>query len=343
ELIITGQIGTGKTSLAKKFGGWVQQKSDEYHTNIKFVHVNCRRNRTAYMILMAIARELNSHVPTRGYSADELMEMVVELLEGKSATLLLVLDEIDFAVNNGAEDLLYALTRTSDERRYVNHGIALILIARSTAFLEKLDQSTRSSLLSATISLNPYSKEQLYTILESRIHISFVDGSVSSESIDLAAEIASSRGDARQALELVWYAGKFADKEASSIVYPEHVRLAKSNVDPSLLRNVVETLSLHKLLLLLGIARQLRLTRSANITTGDAKQAYSILCEEFGVSSRKHTQLWEYLKEFEKSDIIVLKLSGQGQRGTTQLISLHDASTKELEVAVLKRIKISDK
>ena len=115
KIVITGSVGTGKTSISKKFGDWVERKSEDIKVVIKYVHINCRRNRTPFMILLAIARELSPHIPTRGYSADELMEMIVDLLEARAMTMLLVLDEIDYALARGSNDLLYALTRTNDE------------------------------------------------------------------------------------------------------------------------------------------------------------------------------------------------------------------------------------
>ena len=87
RMIISGPVGSGKTSIAKMFGLWAQKKGKDENLNIKYVHINCRRNRTPFMILLAITRELNSHVPTRGYSADELMEMIVEILEVKQSTI----------------------------------------------------------------------------------------------------------------------------------------------------------------------------------------------------------------------------------------------------------------
>lgn len=339
RIIISGPVGTGKTSVAKMFGLWAQKKGKEENHNIKYVHINCRRNRTPFMILLAITRELNSHVPTRGYSADELMEMIVELLEVKQSTMLLVLDEIDYAVDRGSEDLLYALTRTSDDKQDTGHRIALILIARSTNFLSRLDLSTSSSLSAAIMPLSQYTKSQLIDILEDRVLQSFVFDSVTQDCILLTAEIATVKGDARHALEIMWYAGKFADKEGSSIVYPEHVRYAKANIEPSLLRGALEDMTLHKLLLLVSITRRLRYTQAAYLTTGEVEESYHIVCEEFNETPRKHTQIWEYLKEFEKHGILVSKKSSTGQRGNTQLISIQDASVAELEKEVVKRLK----
>lgn len=339
KMIITGSVGTGKTSLAKKFGLWVNKKDAEGMLNIKYVHINCRRNRTPFMIFLSIARELNSHIPSRGYSADELMEMIVELLEVKKMTLLLVLDEIDFVPIQESSNLLYTLSRTTDDREDPKHRIALILIAQKTNFLNHLDRSTKSSLSAATMELKTYTKHQLVKIIEERIKESFVHGSVSKESIDLAGEIAALRGDARRALELMWYAGKHADKENSSLVYPDHVRLAKANIEPSILRQVIKVLPKHKLMLLIGIARQLLYTHAAYITTGNAEITYHIVCEEYEIMPRKHTQIWEYLKEFENIGILSMKKSGIGQRGKTKHISIQDVSALELEKEVLKRLQ----
>ena len=339
RMIITGSVGTGKTSISKKFGYWAQEKGNKEKINIKYIHINCRRNRTPFMILLSITRELNSHVPTRGYSADELMEMIVELLEARGSTMILVLDEIDFAIDRGGNDLLYALTRTADDRQNPGHRVALILISRNMNFLSNLDSSTRSSLSAATMKLEPYTKSQLEKILENRIKQSFIMGSVTWECTQLTAEIAAIRGDARHALELMWYAGKFADKEGSSIIYPEHVRQAKANVEPTLLKQSIDELNKHKLMLLLAIARQLRYNHAAHVTTGNAEEAYLMVCEEYRTSPRKHTQIWEYLKEFEKTGILVTEKSGIGQRGNTQLISIQDASALELEKEVIKRLQ----
>lgn len=339
KMIIYGPVGSGKTTIAKKFGSWIEDKTKDEKAKIQYVHVNCRRNKSPYMILLYIAKVLNSHVPARGYSSDELMEMIVEILEAKNLTIFLVLDELDYIMDKALSDLLYGFTRTNDEKQNPGHRVALLLISRSISFLDFLDNSTKSSLTASIIKLPPYTKEQLVKILEDRIKQSFILGSVSASAIELISEIASKKGDARQALELMWYAGKFADKEGASIVIPEHVRMAKSNVDPIGIKETLNDLSIHKLLFILAIVNQLKLTNTYYITTGDAEERYKMLCEEYSKESRKHTQIWEYIREFEQFGLIETKLSGKGQRGNTQYIFIQDISILDLEKEVMLRLQ----
>ncbi len=341
QIIITGNVGSGKTSIAKKFGQWLQLKSEEKKENkIKFIHINCRRTKTPFMILLSVARELNSKVASRGYAADELLEMIVEILENKRLTLVLVLDEIEHVIHKGGKELLYALSRTSDDKQKTKHQLILLVIARSSRFIKYLDKSTTSSLRAPIISCPPYSKEELISIIQNRLDECFRPGSVTDETTQLIADIAEIRGgDARHALELLLIAGKIADSENSKIVYPEHARKAKANVDPSLLRETLQELSIHKILLLYGITQRLRKTKGAYITTGDAEEAYKIAAEEIEIEPRQHTQVWEYIQELEFLEIIAAEKSGLGHRGNTKLISIQDTSALELEQELLKKLQ----
>ncbi|MCY3413510.1 MAG: ORC1-type DNA replication protein [Candidatus Heimdallarchaeota archaeon] len=341
HMIISGPVGSGKTSLAKKLGTWVESKNGVGLPTMRYIHVNCRRNRSVYLILLSIARALNSHVPSRGYSSEELLEIIVELLEIRKTTLLLVMDELDYLKDDDINGLIYGLTRTNDERSQTSHKIALLLISQSNQFVDRLDMSSQSSLTPALMVLDPYSKYQLYKIIEDRVQQSFHDGAVMSDSIELAAEIAAARGDARRAVELMWFAGKYADKDLSSLVYPEHVRLAKADIEPSIIKKTIMDLPIHVQLLLLGIARELKLSHAAHITSGKAEESYQMACEDYGITYRKHTQIWEYLKELSHLGVINTTISGKGQRGTTQLISIQDVSAVELELVVQKMLQTS--
>jgi archaeal cell division control protein 6 len=339
-VIITGSVGVGKTSIAKKFGQWISLRAAESKVNVRYIHVNCRRARTPFMVLLHIIKELNENIANRGFAADEFLDMIIEIIEAQRMNLILVLDEVEFVIQKGGIDLLYALSRTADDRSTNKHQIGLILIAKNTQFLSFLDESTSSSLTAPVIKVDPYSKNELFAILKDRVDECFLPNSITTDSIELIADIAANKGgDARHALEILHIAGKIADMKESKIVIPEYVRIAKENIDPTVLRDTLCELNLHKLLLLLGVVRTLKHTKLAYIHTGLAKEAYGIACEEYDVEPRKHTQVWEYIQDLEFLGIINTDKSSIGQRGTTTLISISDLSLDQLEIEVDEKLQ----
>ena len=75
-----------------------------------------------------------------------------------------------------------------------------------------------------------------------------------------------------------------------------------------------------------GIARKLgRGKGKTYVTTGEAEEIYGLVCEEHGESPRAHTQFWKYLNQLRDGGFIVSRMSGKGQAGTTQLLSIPDA------------------
>jgi cell division control protein 6 len=197
--------------------------------------------------------------------------------------------------------------------------------------MKKLDASTLSSLQNNHIYLAPYSSSQLADILQERASEAFFEFAVNSEVISLIADIASERGDARFALELLWRAGKYADRDRFTSILPEHVRLAKADVNPNFRKDFFHELSPHQQLMLLAIIRQLKKHDAAYTTTGNVELNYKVICEEYGETPKKHTQLWKYIKELEQLGIITTKISGKGMRGKTTLIGLPDAPLSILE------------
>lgn len=332
NLVIHGPVGSGKTSITKKFGMWASERDDT--DNIKYIHINCRINRNTFTILLAIARDLNKHIPSRGYSSHELLEMIIDILESKNKSLILVLDEIDFVVKDEVSTLLYSLCRSSDNKRTTKHHISLILIARRLDFLKGLDKSTVSTLGAGTLNLDKYEVNQLKEIFADRINEVFKHGAVTEEAQVLTASIAGRTGDARKGLELLWFAGKYADQESSPLIYPDYIRIAKGNIHPAMIGNNLQGLGFQKLLIYHALARGLLFHKTAFITTGQLIDAYALSCEEFNQEARKHTQIWEYVKELNQLGFIETSLSGIGQRGRTTLLTIEDISAKNLEEAV---------
>ncbi len=334
SVLVKGKVGTGKTVLSKRFGEMMEEKQ-----GFDYVHVNCRRYDTDALAITRVLRNYDKKFPERGYSVEEMLRSLFNILKVRDKYLILALDEIDFLVDKSGPEILYNLSRLSDDSTgNFKNRISFIYISRNTSFKEKLDESTRSTLRNNLINLNKYNKQELVPILEQRVNLAFNPGTVSENAVELIADIASEWGDARFAIELLWKAGKKADSEGNGRVIPEHVRWAKAETHPEIREEILEDLSKHHLFVLLSISRLLRGTEKAYVTTGEVKDQYEVVCEEFKEKARGHTQFWHYLKEMSNLGVIDTEKSGEGRRGTTTMISLPDIPAKITQKKIEKAL-----
>ncbi len=331
KILISGSVGTGKTALAKLFGKLICSEAQRRGINLHYIHINCRRDKTEFLVLKRVLHYFNPNFPTRGFSPEELLFALQKTLDSREAFLLIALDELDFYVKRSGPELLYDLTRLYEEKLNAVQRISLIGIAKDTSWIALLDSSTLSTLQQNTLFLARYNASQLKDILEMRVKEAFYEGTVSEEAISLIADIAAEWGDARYSLELLWRAGKYAEAEGEFRVLPEHVRLAKAETHPVIRREVLLDLPQHHRLLLLALARKLRKNEKAYATMGEIEELYHVICEEYGEKPRGHTQIWNYIHDLESCGIINIKLSGSGIRGKTTLISLPDVPASILE------------
>jgi len=342
RVLIVGKIGTGKTVLSQHFGLRMTREAQQRNINLHYVHVNCRECKgSSFMILQRVILRFYPNFPKRGYSAEELLQALMEILDEKNVYVILALDELEALIRSEGSDPIYSLTRIQEERPKKAQRLSLIGILRGIQNLDMLDPSTRSTLQRNIIHLKEYSKPQLRDILNDRLTWAFKESTVPSQTLDLIAEAAALEGgDARYAIELLWRAGKYADTERSKEVLPEHARKAASSVYPVVRKDTIAELSLHEKLFLLGIARRFKLADAAHISISEAEEAYAIACEEYGEKKRKHTQLWKYTKQLSALDIIRTQPSSLGYRGKTTLISLPRIPASELEQELSRVLRI---
>ncbi len=338
RVLIMGNIGTGKTVLAQHFGLNITKEAKERNINLHYVHINCRECKgSLFMILQRIITKFYPNFPRRGYSAEELLQALMQILDEKDAYLILTLDELESLISNGGSDAIYNLSRIQEDRINAPKRLSLICILRQPEHLETLDPSTRSTLQRNIIRLENYSETQLEDILDARVNLAFRDGTVPAQTMGLIAELGNSEGgNARYSIELLWRAGKYADASEIREVSPECVRNAVVSVYPVVRRDMIPEFSLHEKLFLLGVARHFKQTESAYVSMGEAEEAYALVCEEYSEPQRGHTQLWKYVQALSVSGIIETMVSGVGQRGKTTLIGLSRVPASDLEQELVK-------
>ena len=331
RVLITGNIGTGKTVTARKFGQLIEQEAAARGLKLHYVHVNCRIQRGSFFhVLLKAMRTIEPGFPRRGLAVHELLTALLEALEARDAYMIITLDDMEALVDKCGSEPFYDLSRAHEERAGHPQRLSLICILREPEKLKKLDAATRSTLEEFAIHMPDYTREELFDILKDRVELAFYEGVIRDEVVEFIAEIAAERGDARYAIELLWRAGVLAEQEGRAEILPEHVRKARTLVWP-LERSVLKALNLHAKLFLLALARAFRFTDEAYISMGEAEDRYRAVCEELGQEPRKHTQVWKYVQELAKLQLISTRPSGPGMRGRTTLIGLPSVPAEELE------------
>ena len=336
KFIIEGPVGTGKTAVTKRFAE--EMVSAAHRRDIRFhrLHINCRVNKSEYLVYLKILREFKPEFPRRGHSPEELLQMIVEVLETEDRYLLLILDELDYFIRQKGGDILYNLTRLMDDQLNAQQRLSMIGVGRRIPLDENLfDSSTLSTWQRNIIRFEKYNANQLNDILDERVKMAFDNRAISTETVQLVCEIASEYGDARYAIELLWRAGKQADSLRSSIVLPDYVRKAKADTHPEIRKEILESLPKQNQLLLLATARKLKEGQTAYVTIGEVEEMYRMVCEEYGTDSRAHTQVWEWVQDLNAHGVIDTKRSGAGQRGQTTLLGLSDIPADLLEQYLL--------
>ena len=335
--IIVGGVGTGKTALAQRFGLDLMAEAKSRRIRTRYLHVNCREFRgSLFMVLRRAVKALKPEFPDRGYSSNELLETLMQILDEADEQLVLCLDEVDALIDAEGSDALYNLTRVQEERMEGPRRLSLICISKSLDAFQRLDRSTLSTLQRNVIRMSEYTQPQLADIVRSRAELAFRVDATPPEIVDFISELAAAEGgDARYAIDLLWRAGKYADLGYSREVQPEHVRRAAATLFPALREEAVRQLSHHEQLVLLAVARHFKHTREAYASTGEVERSYQVVCEEYSEEPRGHTQFWKYLKQLRGLDAVSIRLQATAQ-GRTQLISLAKVPAEELEREVTR-------
>jgi cell division control protein 6 len=333
RVILTGDVGTGKTALAQHFGANITSEANRRGMKFRYVHVNCREYRGSLQpILHRAVTVFRPNYPARGYGSEEILGALMQVLDEENAHMILTLDEFDSLIEKEGSDAVYKVTRLQEMRQGKPQRLSFIFIMRDLKVIEQLDESARSTLQRSIICLERYGKPQLVDILNDRVAMAFEYGAVPEDVVDLISELAfTETGNARFGIELLWRAGKYADAEDVGCVEPECVRMAVSSIIPGLRRSELLGLGLHEKLFLLAVARYFKENEQAYVSLSEVEKAYGVVCEEFDEAPNGHTQIWNYTKYLSKLGVLKTEVASAETRGRTTRLSLPSIPAGELE------------
>ncbi|KAG5344014.1 CDC6 protein, partial [Acromyrmex charruanus] len=194
SLYISGPPGTGKTACLFK----IMQQSD-VRSKFKMVYINCTSMKSATAIYAKIIQELS--IPGMTKSGKNGKAIIEKYLVSKHKTLLLVLDEID-QLESKKQSVLYSIFEWPSKP---NSKLILIGIANSLDLTDRIlpRLQARCELKPALMHFAPYSKQQIFNIISTRLNEANATNVFTPPAIQfLASKVAAISGDIRKALDI---------------------------------------------------------------------------------------------------------------------------------------------
>jgi archaeal cell division control protein 6 len=320
NLLIYGKIGTGKTAVVSQVRAELLRRP-EARGRVSFITFNCANVDTPYSLLQTIgnnfATKESDRIPT-GWSLDRVQAAMRDLIDARTGTLILVLDEIDRLVKKSGDGVLYTLSQINSELE--KGRVVLVGISNDLKFTEGLDARVRSRLHEEKILFPPYDAPQLQDILRDRAREVFRDGVVEPGVIErCAAYAALENGDARRAISLLRLAAETAERERAKRITPDHVVKAKNRYDLDVVVECVRSLPPHCKILLYAILQGYE-RRRGGVLTGEVYEGYTKLSQKLSLPPLHPRSISNYVIELESLGLIQANVVSRGRGGRTREI-----------------------
>ncbi len=329
NVAVVGQPGTGKTVSIRYFGKGLERAAAKRGIKVRFEYYDCFMFRTKSAILRDLLTE-RFKVTSRGFSDEEITTMINRRLVRENLRLVLCLDEAYLL----GQDLL-SLIHASEVADHGKAHISTLIACRVTDWQSSLSFPL-SGRLHDRIDMPSYSEEELYEIFKYRTELAFHRGIVPDKIIQMVANIAAATKNARHGIEMLYWAGKAADRYSVRPITPDLIRRAKQEVYSELRSDVLYGLRYQEILVLAALTRQLNLEKSASTTISKVYESYQIFCEEYGATKQALPTFRKTIDALVDLGIIgkTVESIGGGKRGRRAHLTLMDIPVEVFEERV---------
>jgi ORC complex protein Cdc6/Orc1 len=308
NVLIYGKTGTGKSLCAKHVSQRLVETAKQEDVTAAFAYVDCAQDSTETQAVQTTASLLNDPsttgitIPAKGIATSSYYDRLWRLLDQQFDVVLIILDEID---KLATDDILMQLSRASEAGKISDSKIGVIGISNKIKYKEEqLNERVKSSLCEREFVFPPYNATQLNDIMAARTD-AFHDGVLHDGVIPKVAALAArEHGDARQAIDMLRYAGEIAHSSGATTVSEKFVLDARQQAETDRFRELLQGSTPHS-----RYALQALTTISLSNDTEDGfrtTRVYSVyqqVCRQNGSDPLSLRRVRDLLKEHAFLDI----------------------------------------
>lgn len=302
-VFVYGPPGTGKTALLldllEELGGEARKRDIE----LKEAYVNCSENRTETSILLSVMSQVDPEkkYPKMGWNRAKTVDEFNKVLNKKeNKNVLIVLDEVDYALRESGDDILYRLTRINNQ---VKANTSTIIISNDVRVSDYIKPRTQSAFGRVKIIFSPYTAVELFDIANERVKLALKKDAISESVIKKIAEIEAQRGgDARKALELVDACAKAAISRKKSKITIDLVDSADKSLEENSVLNIIASLPKHQKIIYLAILKNEK--EGLEMDGVEIYRKYLELCPSYNVEPLTERRIRSFLVNLNELSLI---------------------------------------
>lgn len=302
-VFVYGNPGTGKTALLLDLIQELEAEAKKRGVDLKIAYVNCSENRTETSILLGVLSQLNKEqeYPKMGWNRAKTIDEFNKVLNKKeNQNVLIILDEVDFALRESGDDILYRLSRINSQ---VKSKVSTIIISNDVRVSDYIKPRTQSAFGRIKIIFSPYNADELFDIMKERIKFAFKKDAISDQVLRKIAEIEAQRGgDARKALELVDSCAKVAIANKKDKITIDLVDEADKSLEENSVLNIIASLPKHQKILYFAILKHEK--EGLEMDGVEVYKKYVELCPAYNVEPLTERRIRSFLINLDELSLI---------------------------------------
>lgn|SRR3989338_4680797 len=301
-VFVYGNPGTGKSALLLDLVEELRGEARKRKIDLTTAYVNCSENRTETSILLSVLSQIDreKEYPKMGWNRAKTIDEFNKILNKETHNVLMVLDEVDYALRESGDDILYRLSRINNS---VKSKTSTIIISNDVRVSDYIKPRTQSAFGRIKIIFSPYNSNELFDIIKERVKFALNKDVISDTVMKKIAEIESQRGgDARKALELVDACAKIAIAKKRSKITIDLVEDADKSIEENSVLNIIASLPKHQKIVYLAALKNEK--NDLEMEGGEIYKDYLELCSSYNVEPLTERRIRTFLINLNELSLI---------------------------------------